>query len=92
MADGLGTADNPGLKVEQLRPSDWLWICHDYKLSGNQTMIARADFQPVDNPRASARPVENSRSSIYRVEFGTENRAKLDTIISGAVPGQPTPA
>jgi hypothetical protein len=44
MPDGLGTADNTGLKVEQFRPGDWLWICHTVKLSGNQTMIARANL------------------------------------------------
>jgi len=49
MPGGLATTDNPGLEIKQLRPGDWLWICHSPKLSGNQAMIARVNFQPVDN-------------------------------------------
>jgi hypothetical protein len=54
MTDGLAARDNPGLKVKQLRPGDWSWICHELKPCGNRAMIARANLRPVDNPPFTA--------------------------------------
>jgi len=36
MVKSLATADNPGLKVEQFRPSDCVWVSHMVKLSGSE--------------------------------------------------------